>query len=147
MIDEAHGGAGLDVFDAMLVLGECGRVLACVPLLGHLPATAILSDSSGARRGPCPSPWPAASGERPTCPQARRAMWTSAGAWTRAGVWPPGGAHGMALARGRSAKVTGELAFVPDAPGADLLVGVAMLDTQPVAVAIEAGAPGVSIEP
>ena len=45
LVDEAHGGAGLDVFDAMLVLGECGRVLARVPLLGHLPATAILGDS------------------------------------------------------------------------------------------------------
>ena len=30
LIDEAHGGAGLDAFDAMLVLGECGRVLAGV---------------------------------------------------------------------------------------------------------------------
>lgn len=46
LIDEAHGGAGLDAFDAMLVLGECGRVLAGVALLGHLPATAILSASS-----------------------------------------------------------------------------------------------------
>src|SRR3984893_2460729 len=42
LIDDAHGGAGLDAFDAMLVLGECGRVLAGIPLLGHLPATAIL---------------------------------------------------------------------------------------------------------
>src|ERR1700724_3695629 len=47
LIDEAHGGAGLDVFDAMLVLGECGRTLAAVPLLGHLPATAILNDGAG----------------------------------------------------------------------------------------------------
>jgi len=45
LIDEAHGGAGLDVFDAMLVLGECGRVLAGVALLGHLPATAILGEA------------------------------------------------------------------------------------------------------
>ncbi len=48
LIDEAHGGAGLDAFDAMLVLGECGRVLAGVPLLGHLPASAILNDSPNA---------------------------------------------------------------------------------------------------
>src|ERR1019366_9657591 len=48
LIDEAHDGAGLDVFDAMLVLGECGRVLASVPLLGHLPATAILNDAPSA---------------------------------------------------------------------------------------------------
>ncbi len=48
LIDEEHGGAGLDVFDAMLVLGECGRVLAGVPLLGHLPATAILNAAGDA---------------------------------------------------------------------------------------------------
>src|SRR5205807_1433558 len=47
LISEAHGGAGLGAFDAMLVLGECGRVLASVPLLGHLPATAIL-EAAGA---------------------------------------------------------------------------------------------------
>ncbi len=46
LIDDAHGGADLDAFDAMLVLGECGRVLAGVALLGHLPATAILSESA-----------------------------------------------------------------------------------------------------
>ena len=48
LIDEEQGGAGLDAFDAMLVLGECGRVLAGVPLLGHLPATAILGDAPDA---------------------------------------------------------------------------------------------------
>src|SRR5215471_17472154 len=47
LIAERHGGAGLDAFDAMLVLGECGRVLASVPLLGHLPATAILEECGG----------------------------------------------------------------------------------------------------
>ena len=31
----------------MLVLAECGRVLASVPLLGHLPATAILDAAEG----------------------------------------------------------------------------------------------------
>src|ERR1700722_17153475 len=43
LIDEDRGGAGLDVFDAMLVAEECGRVLAAVPLLGVVPATAILN--------------------------------------------------------------------------------------------------------
>src|SRR5947209_431369 len=42
LIDEQHGGAGLGVFEAMLVGEECGRVLAAVPLLGLVPATAIL---------------------------------------------------------------------------------------------------------
>src|SRR5437764_9845125 len=45
LIDEDHGGAGLGVFDAMLVAEECGRVLAAVPFLGLLPATAILNAS------------------------------------------------------------------------------------------------------
>src|SRR3982074_1606009 len=48
LIDDAHGGAGLDAFDAMLVLGECGRVLAGIALLGHLPATAILGAAPNA---------------------------------------------------------------------------------------------------
>jgi len=48
LIGDEHGGAGLDAFDAMLVLGECGRVIAGVPILGHLPATAILQDASEA---------------------------------------------------------------------------------------------------
>ena len=42
LIDEERGGAGLGGFDALLVAEECGRVQAAVPLLGLLPATAIL---------------------------------------------------------------------------------------------------------
>lgn len=54
---------------------------------------------------------------------------------------------------GGQARVSGKLAFVPDAPGADLLVGVALpaptpegLVGKPVGVVIESGADGVSIE-
>src|SRR5438270_6997438 len=43
LIDEDHGGAGLGVFEAMLVAEECGRVLAGVRFLGLVPATAILN--------------------------------------------------------------------------------------------------------
>ncbi len=46
LIGEEHGGAGLGAFDALLVAEECGRVLAAVPLLGLLPASAIL-DAAG----------------------------------------------------------------------------------------------------
>src|SRR5204863_268650 len=46
VIDEERGGAGLGPFEAMLVMQECGRVLAGVPLLGHVLATYVL-DRSG----------------------------------------------------------------------------------------------------
>ncbi len=48
LISEARGGAGLGAFDALLVAEECGRVLASVPLLGLLPATAILDAADDA---------------------------------------------------------------------------------------------------
>src|ERR1700716_3770199 len=51
LISDEHGGAGLDVFDAMLVAEELGRVLAPVPFLGLLPATAILDAAGHAQLG------------------------------------------------------------------------------------------------
>ena len=145
LIDEAHGGAGLDAFDAMLVLGECGRVLAGIALLGHLPATAILSDAANAsdlladlatgerRAAYLPAQPPTELDERwstdPASGSARGALPSASGAGD-----------------GR-ASVTGSIAFVPDAPGADTLVGVALLDGKPVGVAIDADADGVGIEP
>ena len=143
LIDEDHSGAGLDAFDAMLVLGECGRVLANIGLLGHLPATAILADApAGAELLEA-----LATGERraaylPVCPPDDLTA-----------AWSADAAHGStraaaptAVSGADGARVSGELAFVPDAPGADLLVGVAMLDGRPVGVAIEASAAGVSVE-
>jgi alkylation response protein AidB-like acyl-CoA dehydrogenase len=151
LIDEAHGGAGLDAFDAMLVLGECGRVLAPVALLGHLPATAILN-AAPAGTGLLE---PLASGERraaylPTMPPS-----------DLIDEWTVDAAHGSTRPTAPQAKddgkggvlVSGMFAFVPDAPEADLLVGVALLDTPqggtggaPVGIAVEASASGVSIE-
>jgi alkylation response protein AidB-like acyl-CoA dehydrogenase len=143
LIDEDHGGAGLDAFDAMLVLGECGRVLAGVGLLGHLPASAILNDApaaasllgelaTGERRGAYLPVSP---------PEDLQQRWS---------VDPRGGAERapapLASGTAEQMRVSGELAFVPDAPGAELLVGVALLDGKPVGVAIDAGAEGVSVE-
>jgi alkylation response protein AidB-like acyl-CoA dehydrogenase len=145
LVDESHGGAGLDVFDAMLVLGECGRVLASVPLLGHLPASGVLEEvgaeselleqlASGQRRG----------AYLPAQPPSDLTQ-----------EWSCDPAHGAARAPlpiaeqidpGR-ARVSGQVAFVPDAPGADLLVAAALLDGAVVAVAIDASKPGVEIEP
>jgi alkylation response protein AidB-like acyl-CoA dehydrogenase len=144
LIDEDHGGAGLDAFDAMLVLGECGRVLAPVALLGHLPATAIL--------GAAPA---AADLLEPLATGARRAAYLPAMPPNDlVDGWCVDPAHGSTRPSAPEAKddgkggalVSGTLAFVPDAPGADLLVGVALLDGKPVGVAIESSANGVSIE-
>ncbi|HTA13283.1 MAG TPA: acyl-CoA dehydrogenase family protein [Solirubrobacteraceae bacterium] len=144
LIDEDHGGAGLDAFDAMLVLGECGRVLAPVALLGHLPATAILNEAPAAA-GLLDA---LSSGERraaylPTMPPSDLSE-----------EWTVDPAHGStrplapkAESDGKGgALLSGKLAFVPDAPGADLYVGVALLDGKPVGVAVEASAGGVSVE-
>jgi alkylation response protein AidB-like acyl-CoA dehydrogenase len=150
LIDEAHGGAGLDAFDAMLVLGECGRVLAPVALLGHLPATAILNES------------PAAAGLlEPLASGERRAAYLPAmppndlvDGWCvdpRHGSTRPPAPEATDDGKG-GALVSGTLAFVPDAPGADLLVGVALIDgprrpgRKPVGIAIEASGDGVSVE-
>jgi alkylation response protein AidB-like acyl-CoA dehydrogenase len=144
LIDEAHGGAGLDAFDAMLVLGECGRVLAPVALLGHLPATAIVN-ASPAATGLLEA---LSSGERraaylPTMPPSDLSE-----EWT---VDPAHGSTRPAAAQAKSdggegALVSGTFAFVPDAPGADLYVGVALLDGRAVGIAVEASATGVSVQ-
>jgi alkylation response protein AidB-like acyl-CoA dehydrogenase len=144
LIDESHGGAGLDAFDAMLVLGECGRVLAGIGLLGHLPATAILNDA-GAQ---APMLAELASGERRAAYLPVSPPDDLSDAWSvdaASGLARPGAPIATASGDGQ-ATVSGELAFVPDAAGADLLVGVALLDGRPVGVAIEAGDAGVSVQ-
>ncbi len=144
LIDEQHGGAGLDAFDAMLVLGECGRVIAPIALLGHLPATAILNDSPAG----APLLGELATGERRAAylpvspPDDLLDSWT---ADPRSGITRAAAATVSGSAE--NASVSGQFAFVPDAPGADVLVGVALLDGKPVGVAVEAGASGVTIEP
>ncbi|HXD56089.1 MAG TPA: acyl-CoA dehydrogenase family protein [Solirubrobacteraceae bacterium] len=142
LIGEQHGGAGLDAFDAMLVLGECGRVIAGVALLGHLPATAILDASTNA-----PMLEALATGEKraaylPVSPPGDVQQ-----AWTvdpHSGIERP--AAPAVSGSGDGATVSGTFAFVPDAPGAEVLVGVAIQDGKPVGVAVESGAQGVSVE-
>jgi alkylation response protein AidB-like acyl-CoA dehydrogenase len=137
LISEEHGGAGLDVFDAMLVAEEIGRVLAPVPFLGLLPATAILDAASYDGLSAI------ASGElRPVWIPARppgdlEPNWTVDG---------PGATRPPAPAiegDGTSVRVTGHAAYVVDAPGADLLVVTGLDGT--VAV-VDASAEGVTVE-
>jgi alkylation response protein AidB-like acyl-CoA dehydrogenase len=109
LIGEEHGGAGLGAMDAMLVFAELGRVLAGVPLLGHLPATLLLADdalASGERRAAFVPAKP---------PSAIEETWT---------VDPRGGLRrgpAPVIAGGRA---TGDVGWVPGAPGADVLVVV-----------------------
>ncbi|HST34893.1 MAG TPA: acyl-CoA dehydrogenase family protein [Solirubrobacteraceae bacterium] len=143
LIDEQHGGAGLDAFDAMLVLGECGRVIAPIGLLGHLPASSILNDSpAGASLLD-----DLATGERRAAYLPVSPPDDLSGTWTvdpRSGLQRPGAP--TASSDGDGARVSGTLSFVPDAPGADLLVGVALLDGKPVGIAVEGDASGVALE-
>jgi alkylation response protein AidB-like acyl-CoA dehydrogenase len=143
LVGEEHGGAGLGTFDALLVAEECGRVLASVPLLGLLPATAIL-DAAG--DGSLPA---VAAGElRPACVAARppdehEPRWTADPRSGLSRVSAP-----AAVIDGPDVVLEGEAAFVPDAPGADLLVVIGVVsDGDPVAVAVPASADGVAIEP
>jgi alkylation response protein AidB-like acyl-CoA dehydrogenase len=143
LIDEEHGGAGLGTFDALLVAEECGRVLASVPLLGLLPATAILSAAGDE------SLQAIAAGElRPAYIPARPPSVLEP-RWTvdpRAGMARQ--AAPSATVEGDEVVLDGEVAFVPDAPGAALLVAIGVTgDGEAVAAAIPADADGVTVEP
>jgi alkylation response protein AidB-like acyl-CoA dehydrogenase len=119
LVDEDHGGAGLGAFDAMLVVQECGRVLAGAPLLGLLPASGLLQAAADESLQDV-----AAGAVRPAWLPARPPGDLVEG-WT---VDPRSGKHRQAAPRatldGDSVSFSGEVAWVPDAPGADLMVVV-----------------------
>ena len=142
LISEEHGGAGLGGFDALLVAEECGRVLAGVPLLGLLPATAILNAAGDATLEAV------AAGElRPAYVPARppgelEQSWTVEAVSGFARTAAP-----SVTGDGDEVTVDGTVAWVPDAPGADVLVVVGVESGgQPVAVAVESGDGGVAVE-
>jgi alkylation response protein AidB-like acyl-CoA dehydrogenase len=143
LVSEDRGGAELDAFDAMLIAEECGRVLAPVPLLGVLPASAVLDRAghSGAERVAAGAARAVYVPARPPCSLQPR--------WT---VEPDRGMARAALPTasisGHEVTLHGAAPFVPDLPGADLLVlAAAGEDGAPLAVVLEAGADGVASEP
>ena len=129
LVAEERGGAGLGPFDAMLVAQECGRVLAGVPLLGHVLATYVL-DRTGFDGIEA-----LAAGERRAAFVAARPPGDLHGGWT---VEPE---RGMARAAAPTVDASGTLSggawWVPDAPGADVLVVVATRGDAPVAVVVD----------
>ncbi len=122
---ELHTGAGLGLLEAMLVTAETGRVLAPAGLLGHLPATFLLShagaDPALLRRLATGKLRAAAIVARPPGRQpAGSAIPPRKAGWTvdpRSGLArhpaPTIDAHG---------RITGRAYWIPDAAGADLLV-------------------------
>ena len=129
VVSEEHGGAGLGAFEAMLVAQECGRVLAGVPLLGHVVATYVL-DAAGYDRLEA-----LAAGDRRAAIVVARPPDDREDGWT---VEPH---QGMRRAPAPSVDGDGGLSggawWVPDAPGADVLVVVGVRDGDPVAVVVE----------
>ncbi len=121
----------------MLVAEETGRVLAPVPFLGLVPATAIL-DAAGYDGLAA-----IAAGEvRPVwIPPGRRVTWCRSGPSTARAPRAP--AAPTISGEGDSVTVTGHAAYVVDAPGADLLVVTGVDGT--VAV-VDANAAGVTVE-
>ena len=121
LIGEELGGAGLGPAEALLVMRELGRELAGIPLLGHLLATSLLAASAAPSAGSTPLSRDLAGG-------ALRAAWLPARADADGGisvdpVSAPDRAAGPRI--DEQDRVTASVGWVPDAPGADLLVGVA----------------------
>jgi alkylation response protein AidB-like acyl-CoA dehydrogenase len=142
LVSEANEGAGLGPIDAMLVFAELGRVLASVPLLGHLPATLVL-DRAGAETGLLSE---LAAGSRRAALVPAKPPADVDDRWTAE--------PRVGLARAAAPTITsegvleGEVAWVPDAPGADVLVVVATDATDGArAVLVDARADGVAVEP
>jgi alkylation response protein AidB-like acyl-CoA dehydrogenase len=116
LVSEDNGGAGLSVLEAMLVFEELGRVLASVPLLGHLPATFLLD-----RGGPAEVVAALAAGEERAALVPARPPSDLGDGWT---VEPAIGITRAPAPSFAGGNVTGTVAWVPDAPGADHLVVV-----------------------
>ncbi len=139
LIGEERGGAGLEPFDAMLVLEECGKVLAPMPLLGLLPASYLLD------RGRDESCAAVADGRSRTALVAARPpgdATTGRQGWTVDA--PSGLARADAPRIAADGSVTGSAAWVLDAPGADELVVVGTgASGAPGASVVEAGAASV----
>jgi alkylation response protein AidB-like acyl-CoA dehydrogenase len=130
LVSEANGGAELSALEAMLVFEELGRVLASVPLLGHLPATFLLD-----RAGDAGAVGPLAAGDARAAYVPARPPTDLSDAWT---VEPALGLTRAPAPAFADDTVTGTVSWVPDAPGADQLVVV--LDDGRAAVVDAAGA-------
>jgi alkylation response protein AidB-like acyl-CoA dehydrogenase len=116
-VPEDRGGAGLGALEAMLVMAECGRVLASVALLGHLPASALIAAAAGQEELAARL----ASGEARAAYVPTRPPGDLDPSWT---VEPRSGKRRAPAPSLSGVALSGGAAWVPDAPGADVLVAV-----------------------
>ncbi|MBW3652482.1 MAG: acyl-CoA dehydrogenase family protein, partial [Actinobacteria bacterium] len=131
LVSEDSGGAGLSAFEAMLVMTEAGRVLAGIELLGHLPASSLLDVAADSRVGSV------AEGALRACFVPARPPGDLDERWT---VEPRSGSVRVdAPVLSDDGRLSGSVAWVPDAPGADVYVVAATSarDGAPVAVAVD----------
>jgi len=115
LVSEEAGGAGLGVMEGMLVFSELGRVLAGVGLLGHLPATYLLDRAGAADEA-------LANGDARAAYVPAKPPGDVDPAWSVDARF--GSTRGEAPRIADDGSVTGEVAWVPDAPAADVLVVV-----------------------
>ncbi len=151
LVSEAAGGAGLGLFDAMLVLEQCGRRLAGAGLLGHLPATLVLQRAADAGDEIAAGALgPLASGERraaivAACPP----LGPDDGGWSVDAAEGSSRRRPLPVAEGDGGAValSGAAGFQPDLPGADLLVVPAVDAAGAIrAHLVDAGASGLRVE-
>lgn len=117
VVPEAYGGLGMDYIDLVMIIGEVGRALAALPLLGTLSGSWAIE----------------AGGD-----EAQKAKWLGAVATGEAklalaiadetGSYAPGGHEVRAVRDGQDYRLTGTRSFVVDAASADRLVVAAELD-------------------
>lgn len=149
LIAEQHGGSGLALFDAMLVLEQCGRRLAAAGLLGHLVATRVLDRAAraGDARAAAELPALAAGDARAAIILARPPVGNEDWSVEAPG---PGGRRGPlpeAQAAAEGLRLTGAAGYQLDVAGADLLViPAAGGGTGPRLALARAGAPGLELE-
>jgi alkylation response protein AidB-like acyl-CoA dehydrogenase len=145
LVSEEHGGAGLGLYDAMLVLTECGRRLAGAGLIGHLAASAVLqgaADAGDQAAGEVLGE--IATGERRAAIVFARPPATGDG-WQ---VEAPGAGAGTGPLPAISAddSVSGVAGYQPDLAGAEVIV-VPVADGDAVGAVLLAGdADGLEIE-
>jgi alkylation response protein AidB-like acyl-CoA dehydrogenase len=141
LTSEEQGGAGLGLYDAMLVAQEAGRVLAPVPLVSTLPAATILDAAADE------------AAERVAAGETRIAWLPAAPPTDREPRWTTDPHRGVlraglptATVDGATAAVSGTVHWVPDAAQADLLLATCDGPDGVVAVLLDASAEGVAVE-